>query len=911
MGDLHQYVADNPGSDPLEGNYTLVYLQDLVLNFQGLSDKYEMVALTVEPTGTPPTQQPALAERGQLIQGDQIGGKHLAMTTGMLRGGGEAAIASVYDDGGQLMLHIATNDPDGALQVVATAPVAPVIGACTVRTMAGRLLDRAVDSFVVAWADETGVLYIQMWETDDQLVPTASFAHAAITIGGNAFDLAIADLDQDGLDEVVVAWPESSDTGGPAMLNLSLVTLAGDLATSGPQVAQPVHVGLLGAAGSFAVTSGSFDTTPVSDQLAVAWGDVNGNANLVLYSPDDRGALTRCGTPYADTAYPLSGSMLIRLATGDFDLDGFDEIVMGTVGDRLGQDEVVILHVLAADDTLQLTLQSVGAVGRPDVAFAHIDLALAYGNLGASGMPGIVVAALGAAGLQPVVGISQLNVGIVQLSGNGLLPPQLTEGVGTLTGALTFEAQDPDLDLTLSIALGDFTGNSIRVGPPTHFTFDQVNSILAIVNGPPAETGVNAGLKASLNFSDGSTTQSSFNYMINDGWTASDELGANLSTGIGQLTQSMTTTYGTNFANNSGSSKAYTQVMNDRLTTDDMVLLSGTAYDVWEYPVYAASSGESPGCILVAFPDVAGPETIAQFGNTPSTDYAPDHAPGVLLSYASEPPADWTPAGAISQPYLFQVDDASVGVIYNSLNNNIEAQSLVQASTTNITDGFNLSKSFNFFGGIGIGLQARFANTYTNSSMSNYSITYTNTTSIALTYDPLPDPSQAYQVSPYIYFSDEGGFLVVDYVVDVPDDGYWQQTYGQPAPQFNKLWESSTDPSLHDLTRSICFVDNPDGSLTITARVANYSLVDAHGVQVYFYLGCPSSPGSRLLGVPAPIAVVAAQQRQNVSVNWHPSQPKPGPVPPPPYTVYATIEPVQDGAFYSSKAYAVYTGTGQ
>jgi hypothetical protein len=58
MGDLHQYVAENPGSDPLEGNYTLVHLQDLVLNFQGLSDKYEMVALTVEPTGTPPTQEP-------------------------------------------------------------------------------------------------------------------------------------------------------------------------------------------------------------------------------------------------------------------------------------------------------------------------------------------------------------------------------------------------------------------------------------------------------------------------------------------------------------------------------------------------------------------------------------------------------------------------------------------------------------------------------------------------------------------------------------------------------------------------------------------------------------------------------------------------------------------------------------
>jgi hypothetical protein len=908
MADLRGYLADNQGGDPLAGNYTLVQLQDVVLNFQGLSEKYELVAMTVEPSGTPPTVLPTLVESGQLLQGDQIGGKHLAMTTGLLSAGGLEAIASVYDDGGHLMLHIATNDSSGSLQVVATAPIAPVIGACTVHIATGRVLDRDRDSIVVAWVDETRVLRIEAWTAADLLEPKRTPFRWTVPVGGSGFDLAIGDFGQDGLDEVAVAWPAAgSDVDAHAVLNLSLVPLCFD----GAQVAEPVPVGVLGATESFAIASGSFDTTPVRDQIAVAWGDVGDNANLVVYSADDHGHLTRNGTPYTDTTHPLTGSMLVRLATGDFDLDGFDEIVMGTVGDRDGQAEVVVLHVLAADDRLQLTLQSVGAVGRPDVAFAHVDLALAYGNLGASGIPGIVVAALGAAGLQPVVGISQLNIGIVQLTGNGLLPTPITEGVGALTGALTFEAQDPHLDLTLSIALGDFTGNSIRVGSPTHFTFDQANSILAIVNGPPAEQGVNAGSKAMLSFSDGSTSQTSFNYMVNDGWTVSDELGANFSLGIGQITQSMNTTYGQNFVNTTGSSKVYSQVMNDRLTTDELILLSGTAFDVWEYPVYAASGSASPGCILVAFPDVAGPQTFAQLANTPSTDYAADHAPGILLSYATEPPADWTPAGAVSQPYTFQVDDASIGVIYNSLNNNIEAQSMVQASTTNINDGVNLSKSFNFFGGIGIGLQARFANSYTTNSMSNYSITYTDTTSIALTYDGVPDPSQTYQVSPFIYFSDEGGFLVVDYVVAVPDDGYWKQTYGQPAPQFNKPWEASDDSALHDLTRSIAFTERPDGSLTITARVGNYSLADALGVQVRFYLGDPSSPGARLIGTPPPISVIAARQRRSASINWQPSPPKPGPQPAPPFAVYASIDPVQAGAFGSSKAYAVYTGTSQ
>ncbi len=914
MADLHRYLAEHPGSDPLAGNYTLVHLQDVVLNFQGLSEKYEMVALTAELSGDPPTQQPTLIETGQVTLGDSVQGKHLATTTGAFRGGSMASIASVYDDGGQLMVHIATNTdtntntdstPASSLRIVASAPVATVAGACTVRLAAGRLIDSGADAFVIAWADDTDVAHLQVWATAADLTPSPQTAVVTFVIGGNAFDLAVGDIDQDGFDEVIVAWPGAADSDGSATLNLSVVDVG---AEPGAQVAPPVEVALLGSSRSFAVATGSFNSTPAADQVAVAWGDENGLGNLVVFHGDGDGRLVQSGTPYTDTTFPLSGSMLVRLATGDVDFDGFDEIILGTVGERLGQDNVVILHILSADDVLQLTLQSVGAVGRTDVAFAQVDLALAYGGLGSAGSPAIVVAALGAAGLQPLLGIAQLNVGLVQVSGSGDLPPTIVEGVGDLVGGLTFEAQDPNLDLTVSMALGDFNGRSIRVGMPRHFTFDDVSTILAVVNAPPTQAGVNAIGGASLMFTDATQQQSAFNYTVNDGWTVSDELGVNLSTGLGQLTQSMNTTYGENFTNTSGSNQTYAQTVTDRLTDDDLILASGTSYDVWEYPVYASAAAPSPGCILVAFPNVAGPETFSRFGLTPSTPYAPDHTPGALLSYSSQPPADWTEVGAISQQFDLDINTTSQTVAYNATNGTTLQQSHTQTNNTVISDGVNLSKSFNFLGGLGIGLQARFSNTYMNSAMSNYSITYTDTTSITIVYESLSDPSQEYTVCPFVYFSDEGGFLVVDYVVGVPDGGYWSETFSTPSPQFNKPWTMSSDADLHDLTRSISFVAQADGSLKITARVGNYSFADAGDVQVRFYLGDPRTSGALPIGSPPPVAWIGAQQRQDVSVNWQPTplEPGPTPAPAPPYRIYATIEPVDGTSFPSSTAYAVW-----
>src|SRR5205085_4811766 len=136
-------------------------------------------------------------------------------------------------------------------------------------------------------------------------------------------------------------------------------------------------------------------------------------------------------------------------------------------------------------------------------AFAAVDFALAVGQIGADAFSGIVVAALGTSGWEAINYIAQLNVGLAQVDVNLALPPEMVNGVGPLAGAQSFNsAQGGQWDFNLAMALGDFSGQSVRVGPPTHYAFDMVNNIIAVLNAPPTETNINYNGSASLMFSD-------------------------------------------------------------------------------------------------------------------------------------------------------------------------------------------------------------------------------------------------------------------------------------------------------------------------------------------------------------------------------------------------------------------------
>lgn len=115
-------------------------------------------------------------------------------------------------------------------------------------------------------------------------------------------------------------------------------------------------------------------------------------------------------------------------------------------------------------------------------------------------------------------------------------------------------------------------------------------------------------------------------------------------------------------------------------------------------------------------------------------------------------------------------------------------------------------------------------------------------------------------------------------------------------------WANSSETDLQEYTRSIRFTPQSDGTVLVTARVANYSLVPTYGVLVAFYQG---EPKTSLIGA-TKIDAIQPQARENASVVWTP------PKTPGDYRVYVTLEPATGtkptpSAFAPSRGYRVWT----
>jgi hypothetical protein len=147
-----------------------------------------------------------------------------------------------------------------------------------------------------------------------------------------------------------------------------------------------------------------------------------------------------------------------------------------------------------------------------------------------------------------------------------------------------------------------------------------------------------------------------------------------------------------------------------------------------------------------------------------------------------------------------------------------------------------------------------------------------------------------YTVTPYAYW-DTHGALVVDYAArpEIAPPGFpptwWQSQYSnQPDPTFILPWKldpekgfAISEPAKRKQTKDIIFspvLPIPDDTLTITARVRNFSLrATSQPVTVSFYLGDPEEGGTPIIGLGGTNTVstagpIAAQGRADVSIRW-------------------------------------------
>lgn len=141
---------------------------------------------------------------------------------------------------------------------------------------------------------------------------------------------------------------------------------------------------------------------------------------------------------------------------------------------------------------------------------------------------------------------------------------------------------------------------------------------------------------------------------------------------------------------------------------------------------------------------------------------------------------------------------------------------------------------------------------------------YTSSTSIQFMFNRLSDASARYTVSPFVYFSNDGGFLVVDYAVQVPEtNSYWSKNYSEPSANINKPYDDDRTPAL-------TFINQEDGRVLVKARIGNYSLTAVQQVRVELFVGDPDEAAAEQIGAAQIIPFISSRTREEVSAYWTP-----------------------------------------
>jgi hypothetical protein len=330
-----------------------------------------------------------------------------------------------------------------------------------------------------------------------------------------------------------------------------------------------------------------------------------------------------------------------------------------------------------------------------------------------------------------------------------------------------------------------------------------------------------------------------------------------------------------------GSSKSVTIGLEIDAIVDDKIYATIIDYDFYEYPVYYTST--LAGYILVTIPRHIEHSWFP--GKLPSTsDWIPNHEVGNILSYKEYPELDYNDevAALIAGTY----DNSIFLDATSSANWELNFQDFISSGTsTTKTNNREIGGTFNFFGLFTIGS----SRTYSDKEFYTHKISVTQDLSLNVHLDNL-DMSIGqvyYKVTPYAYWG-KNGALVMDYAVKPDlaefDQLWWQLNYGEkPDPAFILPWRYDPEKNLklddltwRNKTKEIIFHPSQPvegDTVTIYARLHNFSLLPMRLVKVRFYVGDPDSGGTIIVGTNGETEVstsenIMARENTFVEMKW-------------------------------------------
>jgi hypothetical protein len=844
VDNLDELLAQGLVSDPLAGNYTLVDWDEIFLAWEGGDSKFNVKLYDVDETlQNVSPQDKNICPDNCYETGGLSGSRQLAVVASDLWGTGRTQIVSAWEMANQQIV----------LQGVGPRDWDPLKfgwwgwewtheylwGTGEIRLGVGDFNGDGEDSIVLAWRDYNNWIGLKVYDYLDSSGCGPKMSDEKV---GPDLDVATGDFNGDGRDEVVMAWSYPYGT-----FNLKVY----EVGTDRKLYARGKYSAAGGPLGDIKVATGDVNGDG-KDEVVTAWNSLDISAGispavLQLYQVTDNLNTITLKSEDVErnrSVYPPGGWVQrdLGLAMGDFNADGVDEIAFAY--DTLDQGASwVVLRVFWVNPEMKLIFKSEKL---DEKAGGNGHVALAVGDMDRNARDEMVVAWEGEGNTANVKVYQAAATDLSSISAKGKRSNEKVYG-----------------EKHLAVAVGNFDGDSIRVGFPRHWVVNDVEQVLAVINEPPKHYDVLNGTTHNVNrntstyasYEKQATERNEMSLTTTRDWGVSVGLEGMLGNDkLSYVKASLTASYGEGFEKTTTRFEEQTFGELAKADSDDLIFRVETDYDAWEYPVYTEASDLVAGHMLVVFPRGVG--KVARINGTDPLAYyffRPSHENGNLFSYSQWVPVDYDVRNLIKQgtrqhlqkgnPYDFWFAWSTGGVDQTKKSHNLELKVSGEAQAGSPTGYIKISAS----------------GQYKQGEVSTHKVGFQETTKIRIYFAGLADDIYSFWVEPYIYWSADDGHLVVDYAAapksvqaGAPLETWWDDMYNEPDLTFNLPWRyrQPGDP-YRLLSKEIsCEPASPlEGqTVTITARVRNYSLTGESNVnvRVRFYQGDPDAGGVQI-----------------------------------------------------------------
>jgi hypothetical protein len=766
----------------------------------------------------------------------------------------------------------------------------------------GDMNGNSLDEFALVYHGADSTIHIQVYDLDEALTPRllASINDEQLLplpIELAKLSVAVGDVNGNGRDEIILASVAITGTQSWAWgIKVKIYELddSNNLIEQASEIiflSDPDEMQISGM--DFAVETGdfrnrskhdivlamTFSTNAFQDDTFIYLIETDDTDGSILFNPEDRVSMQKS----------VNERGIIGLAVGDLNNDGRDEFVFALQGS---------FEVYSADEMLRPVYRSSGPIPDDDDERLSYDF-ISVADLDQDQRPEVIAARNIYYQDNPEQWFELVAYSVYDSKGGILDSLQLK-------ARRTFDETSANHGFNsrrrYAIATGSFNGYGFRLGQPIYNSATNIMQPLVILNAPPVHFDVFDGVSYDVNrcyagnqcgfiasYERVLTTGFEMSAQVTKDWGISAGVGAEGSIKASPMGIGVDVNYDVYFDVKFGRNfnRVETQSESVEIRTavnaieDDIIFATISDYDIWEYPAYHGNETTPRYYVLAVEPKNVESNWFPS-KSWSANSYIPNHEVGNILSYPAYSNLDQNPL--LEQPIQTSYTSDTFTLDANTdFTWDVDIQKFRNSQADTVKRiGFDTKANVAF---------VRFSADFTRTKTSTHSVSIKEGVKIETKLGGIDRTfgENRYRVTPYAYWATNGA-VILDYAVrpEVSAPGgintWWDTNYGQlPDPAFILPWRYDpekgfgiSEEAKRHQTQDVFFDVKepvPGDTVTITARIRNFSLVDSPPVSVHFYVGDPDIGGTSITGMNGETAIetehgIAAQRYSDVTMRW-------------------------------------------